>query len=57
MKKINMLFFILPIIISSNVCAEIYKDKDGHVTGYTSTDSRGGTIYKDKDGHAIGSKK
>ncbi len=33
MKKINILIVILFVIISSNVYAEIYKDKSGQVIG------------------------
>ncbi len=33
MKKINMLIIILSVIISSNLYAEIYKDKNGQVIG------------------------
>lgn len=33
MIKINVLTFVLSVIISSNVCAEIYQDKNGQVIG------------------------
>lgn len=55
MKKINILIVILFVIISSNVYAEIYKDKSGQVIGSTRTNSNGETIYLNKSGQVTGS--
>ncbi|HEJ9670813.1 TPA: hypothetical protein SMN57_003627 [Proteus mirabilis] len=57
MKKINILIVILFVIISSNVYAEIYKDKSGQVIGSTRTGSNGQITYLNKSGQVVGSKK